>query len=88
MEPEEVLEQEVIEQEPVAEPLVVHTGGDWMLLERITGKEMEVGKTYHIKVSGRCQFMVSKDKPTFGMVTNEITYTKQPDMNLWIKTGE
>lgn len=93
MEPEEVLEQEEVVEtpaEPVAEPepMTVATAGEWMSVETLMGKEFEDGKTYHIKVKGRCQFMVSKDKPTMGIATNEITFKKQPDMKLWIKTGE
>ena len=89
MEPEEVLEQEVIEQEPVAEPKPVNirTGGKWVLVEEFLSQEFEVGKTYHIKVRGNCEFMISKDKPTAGMVANEITYTKDAENKLWIKTG-
>ena len=93
---EEVLEQEVVETpveepevvaEPAPEPMTVATSGEWVLVETLMGKEFEEGKTYHIKVKGNCQFMVSKDKPTVGMVTNEITYKKENDMKLWIKTG-
>ena len=90
MEPEEVLEQEEVVEtpaEPVTEPMNIATNGQWLRLEDIMVKEFEIGKTYHIKVKGNCEFMVSKDIPTFGMKTNEITFTKQPDMNLWIKTG-
>lgn len=87
MEPEEVLEQEVIEQEPAPEPVNIRTGGKWVLVEEFLRKEFEVGKTYHIKVKGNCEFMISKDEPTTGMKSNEITFTKQPNVNLWIKTG-
>ena len=92
MEPEEVLEQEEVVEtpaEPVAEPepMTIATSGDWMRLENVMAKEFEVGKTYHIKVRGNCEFMVSKDKPTMGIKSNEITFTKEPDMDLWIKTG-
>lgn len=90
MEPEEVLEQEEVVEtpaEPAIEPMTVATRGEWLLLEDIMAKEFEVGKTYHIKFSGRCEIMISKDMPTVGMSTNEITFTKQPDTYLWIKTG-
>lgn len=84
---DEVLE-EVIEQEPAPEPIRVYTKGKWEDLEVLTDKEMEVGKTYNIKVSGHCQFAVSAEKPTVGITTNEITFTKQDGLKLWIKTGE
>ena len=76
------------EPEPVAEPVQVYTKGKWEDLEVLTDKEMEVGKTYRIKVSGHCQFSVSAEKPTAGIATNEITFTKQDGLKLWIKTGE
>lgn len=89
MEPEEVLEQEEAVETPAEpEPMTVATAGEWMSVETLMGKEFEVGKTYHIKVKGRCQFMVSENKPTMGIATNEITFKKQPNMKLWIKTGE
>lgn len=82
---DEVLEEEVTQQ---LEPIKVYTKGKWVDLEVLTNKEMEIGKTYRIAVSGHCQFMVSADKPTFGITTNEITFTKQDGLKLWIKTGE
>lgn len=86
---DEVLEQ-VAEQEPqpAPEPLKINTHGQWELLEHFMQQELENGKTYRINVAGHCQFMISADKPTVGMTTNEITYTKQEGQNLWIKTGE
>ena len=74
-------------QEPTAEGMTLNTNGRWEDLERITDKSFEVGKTYKIKVSGYCQFMISAEKPTFGMETNEIIFTKQEGLKLWIKTG-
>lgn len=111
MEPEEVLEQEPVVEEPVAgpepvvetetpseepvaepqpapEPMQIYTKGQWADLELLMPQEMEVGKTYHIAVKGHCQFMISAEKPTFGITTNEITFTKQDGLKLWIKTGE
>lgn len=87
---EPVVEQPVAESEPqpAPEPIQVYTKGKWADLELLTDKEMEVGKTYHIKVSGHCQFAVSAEKPTAGIATNEITFTKQDGLKLWIKTGE
>ena len=103
MEPEEVLEQEPMVEEPTIsemenieesavetpapEPIQIYTKGKWVELESITEKEMEVGKTYHIKASGHCEFMVSAEQPTVGIKTNEITFTKQDGLKLWIKTG-
>lgn len=94
MEPEEVLEQEpvveepVVESQPSPEPLQIYTKGEWADLELLMPQEMEVGKTYHIAVKGHCQFMISAEKPTVGITTNEITFTKQDGLKLWIKTGE
>jgi hypothetical protein len=86
----ELVEEPVAEPEPqpAPEPIQVYTKGKWADLELLTEKEMEVGKTYHIKVSGHCQFAVSAEKPTAGIATNEITFTKQDGLKLWIKTGE
>lgn len=90
MEPEEVLEQEPVVEEPTTEPepMQIYTKGQWADLELLMPQEMEVGKTYHIAVKGHCQFMISAEKPTFGITTNEITFTKQDGLKLWIKTGE
>ena len=85
---EEPVEQPVEQPESVVEPMTIYTSGKWELLEKFMPQEMEVGKTYHIKVEGHCQFMISATKPTVGITTNEITYTKQDGSNLWIKTGE
>lgn len=104
MEPEEVLEQEPVVEEPVVEtpteepvaepepqpapePMQIYTKGEWADLELLMPQEMEVGKTYHIAVKGHCQFMISAEKPTVGITTNEITFTKQDGLKLWIKTG-
>ena len=90
MEPEEALEQEPMVEEPVAEPepVQIYTKGKWEELELLMPREMKVGKTYHIAVKGHCQFAVSAEKPTAGITTNEITFTKQNGLKLWIKTGE
>ena len=78
-----------LEPEPAPEPIKVYTTkGKWEDLEVLTKKEMEVGKTYHIKVSGHCQFSVSAEQPPAGIATNEITFTKQDGLKLWVKTGE
>lgn len=95
-EPEPVVEPETPTEEPVAEPepqpapepLQIYTKGEWADLELLMPHEMEVGKTYHIAVKGHCQFAVSAEKPTAGIATNEITFTKQDGLKLWIKTGE
>lgn len=73
--------------EPAPEPIQVYTKGKWEDLEVLTEKEMEVGKTYRIAVKGHCQFAVSAEKPIAGIATNEITFTKQDGLKLWIKTG-
>lgn len=85
-----VVEEPVVEPvaEPAPEPIQVYTKGKWEDLEVLTEKEMEVGKTYRIKVSGHCQFSVSAEKPIAGIATNEIIFTKQDGLKLWIKTGE
>lgn len=89
-EPEPVVEPEtpVEEPQPAPEPMQIYTKGEWADLELLMPQEMEVGKTYHIAVKGHCQFMISAEKPTFGIATNEITFTKQDGLKLWIKTGE
>lgn len=103
MEPKEVLEQEVDTElddnseqvseqptpqvDPQPEPIQIYTKGEWADLELLMPHEMEVGKTYHIAVKGHCQFAVSAEKPTVGITTNEITFTKQDGLKLWIKTG-
>lgn len=76
------------EPQPAPEPMQIYTKGQWADLELLMPQEMEVGKTYHIAVKGHCQFMISAEKPTFGITTNEITFTKQDGLKLWIKTGE
>ena len=98
MEPEEVLEEQVdheveqeveqeTEQPTQQENTVITTGGKWMVFERFTQHHFEDGKTYRIHVNGTCEFAVSAEKPVAGIATNEITFTKQPDVQLWIKTG-
>ena len=61
MEPEEVLEQEPVVEEPVSEPepvvepvepLQINTHGQWETLEHFMQQELEVGKTYRIAVKG------------------------------------
>ena len=69
------------------QPLIIETKGKWQPFEAMTGQTLEVGKTYNIKVEGKCEFMISKDRPTFGFGSNEITYTKDSVNRLWIKTG-
>lgn len=87
-EQETVVEAPVAEPQPAPEPLQIYTKGEWADLGLLMPQGMEVGKTYHIKVSGHCQFAVSAEKPTAGIATNEITFTKQEGLKLWIKTGE
>ena len=81
-------DEELIEQElEQAEPLVIETKGKWQPFEAMTGQTFEVGKTYKINVAGVCLFAISKERPRSGFGTNEITYTKDSDTQLWIKTG-
>ena len=79
MDNEELLEQ--------AEPLVIETKGKWQPFEAMTGQELEVGKTYDIRIQGVCEFAISDDRPTAGLQSNEIRYTKNSNTRLWIKTG-
>ena len=80
------MDDEILEQTE-QKPLIIETKGKWQPFEAMTGKDFEIGKTYHIKVAGRCQFMISKDRPLFGFGANEIDYTKDTENKLWIKTG-
>lgn len=70
------------------EPLIIETKGKWQPFEAMTGQELEVGKTYHIHVAGVCEFGLSEGVPQAGIQTNDITYTKNDKIKLWIKTGE
>lgn len=67
--------------------LIIETKGKWQPFEAMTGQTLEVGKTYNIKIQGLCEFAISKDRPTNGIGTNDITYTKDNENRLWIKTG-
>lgn len=69
------------------EPLVIETKGKWQPFEAMVNQTHEVGHTYKIEVKGVCEFAISKDRPTAGMSTNVITYTKDDTNRLWIKTG-
>ena len=86
MDDEEILEQEP-EQVEQPEPLVIETKGKWQPFEAMVNQTHEVGHTYEINIQGLCEFAISKDRPTAGMRTNKIIYTKQEDNRLWIKTG-
>ena len=87
--------EEILEQEPFAEetsvvepePLIIETKGKWQPFEAMANVQFVVGQTYNIKVQGKCEFMISKDRPTFGIQTNEFPYTKDNVNRLWIKTG-
>lgn len=88
--PSEQDEEIVEEQAPVAEPepkLVIRTSGKWVLFEEAVNQELEIGKTYHLHFGGNCEVMISADKPTMGIITNEIVYTKEADKQLWVKTA-
>ena len=75
--------EEIQEQEPI----IIETKGMWVDFEEITEQTFEEGKTYDIKVGGKCQFMIAPKKPIGqGLRANEITYTKEENNKLWIKT--
>ena len=69
-----------------SEPLVIETRGKWRKFSTMANVTFEVGKTYKIKVQGECLLAVSAERPTAGMQTNEITYTKEEGTDLWIYT--
>jgi len=69
-----------------AEPIIVETKGKWQKFEYMTQQTFEVGKTYKIHVNGDCLFAISPTKPTYGFGTNDITYTKEEGLDLWIYT--
>ena len=68
--------------------MIIDTKGKWQPIEAMTREEMEVGKTYHIHINGVCEFGLSENKPEMGIQTNDITYTKNDKIKLWIRTGE
>lgn len=68
------------------ESLPVETKGKWQPFEYMTRQTFELGKTYKIKIKGVCELAVSKDKPTSGLKTNEIEYTKTEGADLWVRT--
>lgn len=68
--------------------MIIETRGKWQPFEVMSGETLEIGKTYNIKVDGNCEFSISKNIPTVGIRTNEISYTKDSEHILWIKTGE
>ena len=70
----------------MSDELVINTHGRWQPFEVLARQNHETGKTYKITVEGDCLFAVSKDVPTNGIQTNEITYTKDDTNRLWIKT--
>ena len=70
----------------MADELIVNTLGKWQPFEAMTGQTHEAGHTYKITVRGECLFAISAEKPTAGIGTNEITYTKDNNNILWIKT--
>jgi hypothetical protein len=85
---EEIIEQSENNGELEQQPLIIETKGKWQPFEAMANTQFVEGQTYNIKVQGKCEFMISKDRPTFGIQTNEFPYTKTDDDNrLWIKTG-
>ena len=91
MDNEEILEEnqsaQVGDMVEEPQPLIIETKGKWQPFEAMTGQTLEVGKTYEIKIQGKCEFAISKERPTAGLSSNEIRYTKNSDAQLWIKTG-
>lgn len=87
LEQEEVIEEPVVPSEPPVPTAIITTGGLWKHFEEAMKTEFEIGKTYDIRVDGRCEFMISKDKPKLGIKTNQITYTADAENKLWVKTG-
>lgn len=69
------------------EQIIIETKGKWQPFENMTQQTLEVGKTYHIELGGICEVAVSADRPTAGIKTNSIDYTKDDTNKLWIKTG-
>ena len=82
---EEEIQEEI--QEEDKKPLIINTRGRWQPFEAYTGIEFEIGKSYKIDVEGVCEFSVSNEKPTAGIKTKSIQYTKSDSNTLWIKTG-
>lgn len=70
----------------MSETKIIETKGKWQPFEVMADVNFETGKTYNIKVEGECMFSISKEKPTNGLKTNEIEYTKDEVNRLWIKT--
>ena len=81
------MEEEIIEQVEEQEPLIIETKGKWQPFEVMAKTDLEVGKTYHLNFGGICEIAVSKEKPTAGIKTASIDYTKDETNRLWIKTG-
>ncbi len=85
MDDEEIMQEPEQVEEP--QPLVIETKGKWQPFEAMVNQTHEVGHTYEINIQGLCEFAISKDRPTAGMRTNKIVYTKDDTNRLWIKTG-
>jgi len=83
---EEIIE-EVTEENSAVEPLIIETKGKWQPFENMTQETFVVGKTYHIELGGICEVAVSVERPTNGIITTSIDYTKDDINKLWIKTG-
>lgn len=82
---EEIVETPVAE--PAPAPMAIKTNGRWAVFESLVEQEFVVGKTYDIKFGGKCEVMISETKPVSGIITNEVTYTKEENKHLWVKTG-
>lgn len=79
------MDEEVIN-EPAKQPTKVNTHGRWMKYSEF--QELEDNKSYNVKIKGSCLIAFSATQPTSGIKVNEISFTKQPDVDLWIMTAK
>ena len=68
--------------------MIIETKGKWQPFEVMTRQTLEEGKTYEIEVDGVCEFAISKERPTIGIKTSKISYTKDNENKLWILTKQ
>ena len=71
-------------QNNLKEPTKVNTHGQW--INYSVFQQLENGKNYNLKIEGDCLIALSSTQPTSGIKVNEINFTKQPDVDLWIFT--
>ena len=62
----------------------INTHGKWEKYPQ----ELEDGKNYRITIQGDCLVALSSEKPTLGVKSKELEFTKQPSVDLWIKTAK